>query len=83
MSKFTDETLVPGETVDVGDDTSSLGDGLGTNSRTNVPRSRSSARVLPRDSREAARDEFECSVGFSSVVKCRALDKKRARLPRV
>lgn len=82
MSKFTVGALVPGEFVDVEDCTSDLNDGLGTGLRADILRLRSSTReVLPRDSRKAARDKkFEHSVGSSSVVKCRALDRKERDL---
>lgn len=86
MSKFTDVALVPRESVDVETGAGSLDAVPGTDLRANVQLSRCSPRVSPRDSREAARDEFEHSVRISSVVKSdRALrerDKKEARLPR-
>lgn len=82
MSKFTVEALVPGEFVDVEDCTSGLDDDLGTGLRADILRLRSSTHeVLPRDSRKAARDKkFEHSVGSSSVVKYRALDRKERDL---
>lgn len=71
VSKFTDVTLVPRESVDVKDGTSDLDDGPGTDSRASILLLRRSTRVRPRDSREAVRDNFEHSVGISSVVKYR------------